>query len=532
MEKIAFVSTENPLGADGQECVLDVHVSAESVVKLDVLTESDPFCVLMLKNQNNEFVEFDRTEIIWNDPNPKWAKCFQARYVFETLQPIRFAVYDGDKVNSKLSECTLVGTCDTDMQQLVMNTSSALSYDLKIPGNEQKRGTLKIDSIVHTSSRTMISGVIETKDVAKQRIFGWNNLFFQFSKIAESGSEIVVHRSLTMQRVNSPTFPPFLLDQGKLCGDDLEAPIVLSIYDYKDSSSATLVGKTQGNLKSFMESVGTFFDVRNEKNEVTGNVRFQKLTAMPRLSVVNYLQSGVRMNIIPAIDYSSSNGDPTCSYSLHYSRGSTPNKYQQCLLAVGSILCPLDADQEFEPLLFGADISCCVTSMCYPLTLDKSNPTVHGLDGIMQAYKDSVEAVSFSGPTCFAEIIKEARLNAEKAWENNHTYTVLFILTDGCIGDEDETIEQVVLGSKTALSIIIVGIGDADFDTMEMLDADTEPLVYNGMVMERDIVQFVPYRDFEARGKEALAAAVLAEIPTQLAEFCAFVGYSPEVKTQ
>ena len=532
MEKIAFVSTENPLGADGQECVLDVHVSAQNIVKLDVLTESDPFCVLMLKNNNNEYVEFDRTEIIWNDPNPKWAKCFQARYVFETLQPIRFAVYDGDKDNSRLNECTLVGTCDTDMQQLVLNTSAALSYDLKIPGNDQKRGTLKIDPIVHKSSRTMISGVIETKDVAKQRTFGNNSLFYQFSKIAESGSEIVIHRSLTMPKVNSPTFPPFLLDQGKLCGDDLEAPIVLSLYDYKDSSSSTLVGKTQGNLTSFMESVGTFIDIKNEKNEVTGKIKFQRLMANPRLSTVNYLQSGIRMNLIPAIDYSGSNGDPTCSYSLHYSRGTTPNRYQQCLLAVGSILCPLDTDQEFEPLLFGADVTCCTTSMCYPLTLSKSNPTVHGLDGIMQAYKDSVESVSFSGPTCFAEIIRAARVSAEKAWENSHTYTILFILTDGCIDDMGATKEQIILGSRTALSIIIVGIGNANFDSMDELDADTEPLVYNGTVMERDIVQFVPYRDFEARGKEALAAAVLAEVPTQLAEFCACIGYFPEVNAQ
>jgi len=49
------------------------------------------------------------------------------------------------------------------------------------------------------------------------------------------------------------------------------------------------------------------------------------------------------------------------------------------------------------------------------------------------------------------------------------------------------------------LSIIFVGVGNANFDKMDALDGDDEPLYSKKYkkYRERDIVQFVPYRDFK-----------------------------------
>ena len=49
--------------------------------------------------------------------------------------------------------------------------------------------------------------------------------------------------------------------------------------------------------------------------------------------------------------------------------------------------------------------------------------------------------------------------------------------------------------SVLPLSIIIVGVGGADFDAMEELDGDSVRISHNGKQAARDIVQFVPYRD-------------------------------------
>lgn len=52
----------------------------------------------------------------------------------------------------------------------------------------------------------------------------------------------------------------------------------------------------------------------------------------------------------------------------------------------------------------------------------------------------------------------------------------MLILTDGIINDMQKTIDQIVRGSELPLSIIIVGVGAADFSSMDVLDADDEPL--------------------------------------------------------
>ena len=50
--------------------------------------------------------------------------------------------------------------------------------------------------------------------------------------------------------------------------------------------------------------------------------------------------------------------------------------------------------------------------------------------------------------------------------EKAKLYHVLLILTDGVIHDMRETINRIVYLSKEPLSIIIVGIGESDFENM------------------------------------------------------------------
>ena len=46
-------------------------------------------------------------------------------------------------------------------------------------------------------------------------------------------------------------------------------------------------------------------------------------------------------------------------------------------------------------------------------------------------------------------------------------YHVLLIITDGVISDMSQTIKAVITASELPMSIIIVGVGDADFDAMD-----------------------------------------------------------------
>ena len=93
------------------------------------------------------------------------------------------------------------------------------------------------------------------------------------------------------------------------------------------------------------------------------------------------------------------------------------------------------------------------------------------------------------------------------------------ILTDGIIEDMEETINSLVEASFLPISVIIIGIGTADFSMMNILDADIKPLIdNNGRKADRDLVQFVPFNQYENDGQK-LAEKVLEEVPRQIVEF-------------
>ena len=89
-----------------------------------------------------------------------------------------------------------------------------------------------------------------------------------------------------------------------------------------------------------------------------------------------------------------------------------------------------------------------------------------------------------------------------------------------------DTKEAIVDASSLPLSIIIVGIGSADFSAMEDLDGDNAILTApSGRKAQRDIVQFVPFSQFlsanvnPSMGRLHLAREVLREVPDQFVSF-------------
>ena len=68
-----------------------------------------------------------------------------------------------------------------------------------------------------------------------------------------------------------------------------------------------------------------------------------------------------------------------------------------------------------------------------------------------------------------------------------------------------------------------MGVGNADFDAMERLDADDNPLRHSrtGKVMEQCIVKFVPFNEFKNEHISVIAKETLDEIPEQVTNYMA-----------
>ena len=231
---------------------------------------------------------------------------------------------------------------------------------------------------------------------------------------------------------------------------------------------------------------------------------------------VDYLKAGVQIGLSIAIDFTGSNGNPQDPRSLHFIRGQEPNQYERAIYACGNIMAYYDYDQLFPCFGFGAKINNAPVPL-FNLNFQQ-NPNINLIENVIQEYHKSLNIVRLWGPTHFGPILRTIN-DMIRAENDKLKYNVLMILTDGMIDDVDETINQLVIGSRLPLSVIIIGVGTADFSTMNVLDADDNPLVDSkGVPADRDLVQFVPFLKYESN-PEKLAQEVLAEIPRQIIEY-------------
>jgi len=88
----------------------------------------------------------------------------------------------------------------------------------------------------------------------------------------------------------------------------------------------------------------------------------------------------------------------------------------------------------------------------------------------------------------------------------------------------EDTIEEIVDSAMLPVSIVIVGVGNADFTNMDVLDSDDERLRdRRGREQVRDNVQFVPY-NLCRKDPGLLKSEVLMELPDQIEQYCDYKG--------
>jgi Copine len=97
-------------------------------------------------------------------------------------------------------------------------------------------------------------------------------------------------------------------------------------------------------------------------------------------------------------------------------------------------------------------------------------------------------------------------------------YSVLLIFTNGPPVDTNKTLAAIRQAEADPLSVVIVGIGGADFSPLH------QGLAASGV--RRDMVRFVPYQN-EGSSSYALTSAALDPIPSQLEAYFAGRGIRP-----
>ncbi|KAF9438484.1 Copine-8 [Entomortierella beljakovae] len=465
-----------------------------------------------------------KTEMILNKLDCDFVKSIIIDYRFESVQPLRFTVVDVDNQNNpSWTAQELIGHFDTEVGKIVGSRGRTLAGRLEHPQHRKShRGTVIISAEEQSQSKKVIQFNIEATKLVKKGLFRSEpNSFFVIHRASENGVFAPIYQSPVVRSKINPIWAEFSIKEINLCNGDPDRQLKIEVKKFKENGPEHVtIGVTP--VFTFQSLMSTQFPKSFPLSPMPAGtdllIRRMIVTEPP--SFLDYLAGGIPLNLVVAIDFTQSNGDPRHPQSLHFKNPSGENDYTRAIRSVGNILQCYDTDKKFPVYGFGGKVNGQV-SHCFALNGNPQFPEVDGVDGILAAYWHALQFAELYGPTNFSPVINQTAAICNQHRSGTEEYYVLLILTDGVITDMDNTIRAIIGASRLPLSIIIVGVGSANFDNMNVLDADDEPLRANGVTMARDIVQFVPFRDFQAGafGNEALAEAVLAEVPDQFVSY-------------
>uniref|UniRef100_F7D722 Copine 5 n=1 Tax=Monodelphis domestica TaxID=13616 RepID=F7D722_MONDO len=515
-EDMASVSEFDSLAGSIPATKVEITVSCRNLLDKDMFSKSDPLCVMYTQGmENKQWREFGRTEVIDNTLNPDFVRKFILDYFFEEKQNIRFDLNQSVNLKQTISVslkdflgqafCTLgeiVGSPGSRLEKpLTIGTFSLNARTGKhipsvsnggVPG--KKCGTIILSVEELSNCRDVATMQFCANKLDKKDFFGKSDPFLVFYRSNEDGTFTICHKTEVMKNTLNPVWQTFSIPVRVV-----NPKKKMKKKKYMNSGTVTL-------LSFAVESECTFLD---------------------------YIKGGTQINFTVAIDFTASNGNPSQSTSLHYMSPYQLNAYALALTAVGEIIQDYDSDKMFPALGFGAKLPPDGrVSHEFPLNGNPDNPSCCGIDGILEAYHRSLRTVQLYGPTNFAPVVTHVARHAATVQDGSQ-YSVLLIITDGVISDMAQTKEAIVNAAKLPMSIIIVGVGQAEFDAMVELDGDDIRISSRGKLAERDIVQFVPFRDYVDRtGNHVLSMArlardVLAEIPDQLVSYMKAQGIRP-----
>lgn len=493
--------------ASSPSSVVELRFKCRGLKKSDFLSESDPFLVVYMEEGARVWREVGRTETVVNTADPTFTKAFHVDFFFEEVQRLRIEVFDRDSQSEKLSEHDFLGCIELTMGQLMSAKGQSMVLTLLQKGDGRSK--------VHGLSGHVVISAEEVSTCAdmlnvqfagvkldnKDGFFGKSDPFLNIYRIkdetcdpAAPNSWLHVWKSETIKNNLDPRWRAATLSVQTLCNGNLSRLLKFECMDWEESGRHQHIGVATMTAAELVAGEKRSVDLINRERQLKKGKRYKNSGVLKIVNVecfkqhtfAEYLRGGCEISLIVGIDYTASNGSPGDPTSLHYIGGAYSgqmNDYQSAISATGAILEPYDADRKFPTYGFGGLVNGSV-SHCFPLTFDPGNPEVEGVAGILQAYASSFQVVQLHGPTYFAPLVRQAATIATHFSTQGQMmpgmtvvtaslkYFVLLIITDGAIMDMQPTIDEIVAASYLPLSIVIVGVGNADFSAMDTLDGD------------------------------------------------------------
>ncbi|KAL0344242.1 UNVERIFIED_CONTAM: protein BONZAI 3 [Sesamum angustifolium] len=520
---------------------IELSLSASKLCDRDYISKSDPMAVVYMKRRDGKLEELGRTEVIMNNLDPTWIQKINVTYQFEIVQIgcflneviiSSFRVYDVDTEYHtipvkmlKLEHQDFLGEASCVVSEIVTKRDRSLTLNLHSRDGHSSRnlGTLTVRAEETVALRNVVEITFRSSDLVNKDLFSKSDPFLRISRIVETGGSIPICKTEVVNNNLNPTWKPLCLTMQQFVSK--ETPLVIECFDFNSSGNHLMIGKLQksvAELENLYQSragakiIAPSSGFRHHEKVLRSELFVERYVEKQLYSFLDYISSGFELSFMVAVDFTASNGNPRSPDSLHYIDPlGRLNAYQQAIMEVGEVIQFYDSDRRFPAWGFGGRAHNGSVSHCF--NLNGSLPEVEGVEGIMAAYTSALHNVTLAGPTLFGQVInKAADIAGHSLSCHQAKYYILLIITDGVVSDLQETINSVVRASDLPLSILIIGVGGANFKSMEVLDADNGRRLESstGRIATRDIVQFVPMREVHG-GQISVVQALLEELPSQ-----------------
>ncbi|KAJ8004880.1 hypothetical protein DPEC_G00140890 [Dallia pectoralis] len=540
-----YESAATTLGLFNSPCLakVELRVTCKGISDRDALSKPDP-CVLIKMQSHGQWLEVDRTEVIRSSISPTFSKVFTLDFYFEEVQRLRYELYDISSSHNGIKEADFLGAMECTLGQIV--SQRKLCKPLLKQGSTVGKSLMMVTAEELTGNDDYVELSFSARKLDDKDFFSKSDPFLEIFRISDDSSLQLVHRTETVMNNLNPVWKTFKTSLNSLCSGDHDRPLKCTVWDWDSNGKHDFIGEFQATFKEMRgamdgrqvqwECINPKYKTKKKNYKNSGIVILNQCKIIKMHSFLDYIMGGCQIQFTVAIDFTASNGDPHNSCSLHYIHPYQPNEYLKALVAVGEICQDYDSDKMFPAFGFGARIPPDFkVSHDFPVNFNEENPECAGIQGVVEAYQNCLPKIQLYGPTNIAPIIQEVASSASQEMHTKEAmeYFILLILTDGVITDMADTREAIVQASHLPMSIIIVGVGSADFSDMQMLDGDDGILRSpKGEPCLRDIVQFVPFRNFKHGSPAELAKTVLAEVPNQVVDYYNNKGIKPKVPSE